>query len=354
MAAADRAAETMLGLRRCVMSGLFFGEPAKGEPRLSRGTIPPNMLALSIVIPVYNSEKSLAELHQRLTSALVGLGEYEVILIDDGSRDGSWSAIRSLAQRDARIHGLRMGRNYGQHPALLAGIRAARARTVVTLDDDLQNPPEEIPKLLARLQEGFDVVYGTPQIPRHDPARNLASRVTKLALQAIMGVETARKVSAFRAFHTVLRDSFANYQGPFVNLDVLFTWGTCRFGSVPVHHEARLVGRSGYDLRRLIVHALNMVTGFSAIPLRAATFVGFTFTLFGLAVLAYVLVRYLIAGSTVPGFPFLASLISVMGGAQLFALGIMGEYLARIHFRTMDRPPYFIGATTQQKPDDHP
>lgn len=218
---------------------------------------------------------------------------------------------------------------------------------MVTLDDDLQNPPEEIPKLLACLSEGFDVVYGTPETLQHQAVRNLASWTTKLALQAIMGAETARKVSAFRAFRTSVRESFADYRSPFVNLDVLFTWGTNRFGSVAVKHRPREQGRSGYNFRRLFTHALNMITGFSTIPLQIATFVGFTFTLFGFGVLLYVLGRYVVLGSSVPGFPFLASLIAILGGAQLFALGVMGEYLARIHFRTMDRPPYFVGSTTR-------
>lgn len=309
------------------------------------------MPPISIVVPVFNSAATLPELHRRLAAALDSLGGGEIILVDDGSRDGSWPVIGQLAKADPRVLGLRMGRNYGQHPALLAGVRAARGPVVVTLDDDLQHPPEEIPRLLARMGEGFDVVYGTPERRQHAVVRNLASWTTKLALQAVMGAETARMVSAFRAFRTPLRESFADYRSPFVSLDVLFTWGTNRFGSVEVRHRPRGQGRSGYNFRKLAGHALNMVTGFSAIPLQVATLVGFTFTLFGFGTLVYVLVRYLIAGSSVPGFPFLASLISILGGAQLFALGVMGEYLARIHFRTMDRPPYFVGATTGPAPD---
>jgi glycosyltransferase involved in cell wall biosynthesis len=309
------------------------------------------MTPISIVIPVYNSESTLRELHQRLSSVLAALGDYEIIFVDDGSRDRSWEVLEQLAGLDRRVTGLRMGRNYGQHPALLAGVRAATGAVVVTLDDDLQNPPEEIPKLLARLEQGNDVVYGTPEAMQHRAARNLASWTTKLALQAIMGVETARKVSAFRAFRTSLRESFSEYRSPFVNLDVLFTWGTNRFGSVEVQHKPRAQGQSGYNFRKLATHAINMITGFSTIPLKIATLIGFTLTLFGFGTLTYVLMRYLIAGSSVPGFPFLASLVSILGGAQLFALGVMGEYLARIHFRTMDRPPYFVGSTTQAHDD---
>ena len=310
------------------------------------------MLTLSVVIPVYNSASTLEELHRRVTAAVSPLGDFELILVDDGSRDASWEQIEKLAGKDARVVGFRMGRNFGQHPALLAGIRAARGKTVITLDDDLQNPPEEIPKLLEGLRAGFDVVYGTPDAMQHHAARNFASWVTKLALQTVMNADTARKVSAFRAFRTSLRKCFGAYRSPFVNLDVLFTWGTARIGNVTVKHCPRQQGKSGYNFRRLAKHALNMITGFSAVPLQVATVIGFTFTLFGLGSLAYVLVRFLISGSTVPGFPFLASLISILGGAQMFALGVMGEYLARIHFRTMDRPPYFVSTRTNAPTDE--
>ncbi len=210
------------------------------------------------------------------------------------------------------------------------------------MDDDLQHPPEEIPKLLEKLTEGHDVVYGTPQKQQHGFWRNIASLVTKLALQSAMGAESARNVSAFRAFRTHVRDAFANYQSPFVAIDVLLTWGIMRFAAVQVCHDPRRLGASNYTFRRLITHALNMTTGFSTLPLRVASFVGFTFTLFGLGILAYVLGRYVVEGGNVPVFPFLASIIAIFSGAQLFALGIIGEYLARMHFRTMDRPPYVI------------
>jgi undecaprenyl-phosphate 4-deoxy-4-formamido-L-arabinose transferase len=265
---------------------------------------PGHTLDVSLVIPVYNSAETLCKLYQRLSGPAARLGRYEIILVDDGSRDDSWAGIQSLASGDPRVLGMRMGRNFGQHAALLAGIRAARGRVTVTLDDDLQNPPEEIPKLMASLDQGYDVVYGTPEKLTHTAGRNLASWTTKLVLKVVMGAETARHVSAFRAFRTNLRDAFAQYRSPYVNLDVLFTWGTTRFGAVAVGHQPRAQGRSGYNLYRLITHAANMVTGFSAVPLQLVTVMGFTFTLFGLATLVYVLIRYLIAGSVVPGFPY--------------------------------------------------
>ncbi len=308
--------------------------------------------SLSIVIPVYNSALILPDLVQRLAVVLPTLaGAYEVLLVNDGSRDDSWEAIVALTQHYSWVAGINLMRNYGQHNALLCGIRAARYERIVTMDDDLQHPPEELAKLLAPLDQGYDVVYGTPQQEQHGLWRNLASQFTKLALQGAMGATTARQVSALRAFRTQIRDAFQSYSGPFVSIDVLLTWGTVRFTSVPIPHVARKVGVSNYTLRKLVVHALNMMTGFSTVPLQIASLIGFAFTLLGLLVLLYVLIRYLIQGGSVPGFPFLASIIAIFSGAQMFALGIIGEYLARIHFRTMDRPPYAVRtATTQDRP----
>lgn len=236
-------------------------------------------------------------------------------------------------------------RNYGQHNAILAGIRAARGDVIVTMDDDLQHPPAEIPKLLAELSRGSDVVYGTPAALPHSRLRNFASWITKLALQKAIGAETARRVSAFRAFRASLRRAFERYQSPFVSIDVLLTWGTRRFSAVQVEHRPRTIGKSNYSFRALVVHALTVATGFSTLPLRLASLMGFSFTLLGGAVLLFVVIRYFVHGGSVPGFPFLASIVAIFSGAQFFALGIIGEYLARMHARMMERPTYAVAET---------
>jgi undecaprenyl-phosphate 4-deoxy-4-formamido-L-arabinose transferase len=301
---------------------------------------------ISVIIPVYNGQESLAELVARLDVVLKALGnENELLLVNDGSADRSWEVISGLASQHRWIRGIDLMRNYGQHNALLIGIRNARFDVIVTMDDDLQNPPEEIPKLLGKLSEEYDVVYGTPQTEQHGFWRDMASRISKLAFQATMGVETARNVSAFRAFKTNLREAFANYQSPFVSIDVLLTWGTKRFTSVYVRHDQRLAGVSNYTFRMLVTHALNMMTGFSTLPLQLASLVGFGCTLFGVGVLIFVLARYVVEGGSIPGFPFLASVISIFAGAQLFTIGIIGEYLSRMHFRTMGRPYAVIRGT---------
>jgi len=309
---------------------------------------------ISVVVPVYNAADTLDALAERLAEVLPSLGDaYELILVNDGSHDQSWQTIERLSQVYPWVRGLDLMRNYGQHNALLCGIRAARHEIVVTMDDDLQHPPGEIFKLLAGLSNGYDVVYGTPLRQRHNLWRNLASYITRLALQSTMGVENARKVSAFRAFRTQIREAFFDYQSPFVIIDALLTWGTTRFTAVIVHHEPRRSGASNYNFRKLILHAINTITGFTVLPLQLASLMGFSFALFGLVLLAYVIVRFLIQGGSVPGFPFLASTISIFSGVQLFALGIIGEYLARMHFRLMERPTYVVREQAESDKERH-
>jgi undecaprenyl-phosphate 4-deoxy-4-formamido-L-arabinose transferase len=303
--------------------------------------------SLSVVIPVYNGAATVPVLIDRLQTVMQTLAlPYEIILVNDGSRDDSWPTIVSLARQHREIVGIDLMRNYGQHNALLCGIRSARFGVIITLDDDLQQPPEEIPRLLAKLDEGYDVVYGTPEQERHGFWRNMGSRLTKAALGTATSAAVAPMVSAFRALRASVKPAFAEYRSPLLSIDVLLTWATTSFASVTVRREPRRAGRSNYRIRSLVRHAMNMMTGYSLLPLQLATMIGFVFTLFGVFVLAFVLGRYLILGTSPAGFPFLASIIAIFSGAQLFALGIIGEYLGRMHLRTMERPPYIVRAAT--------
>ena len=303
---------------------------------------------ISVIVPVYNGSATLGELVIRLEAVLSNVADrFELVLVNDGSPDDSWEVLSQLSESHPSIQAINLMQNYGQHNALLCGIRAASYDVIVTMDDDLQHPPEEIPKLLAVLGQGFDVVYGTPEREQHGVLRDWASWVTKIALQGAMGAEIARRVCAFRAFRAQVANASHHYDGSFVSIDVLLTWGTNRFGAVPVRHDRRQRGVSGYTFRKLFTHTMNMMTGFSTLPLQIASLVGFVFTLFGFGILCYVLSRYLVYGSPVPGFPFLASIIAIFSGAQLFALGIIGEYLARMHFRTMSRPSYAVRETAR-------
>ena len=319
---------------------LYDKETAVTHKALSKdGVLGP----LSIVIPVFNAELTLEELYLRLIPVVEGWTScFEVIMVEDCGTDRSWEIIQKIVSQDDRIQGFKLSRNYGQHNALLCGIRAARYDTIVTMDDDLQHPASELKVLVDRLNEGFDVVYGSPRKEWRGAIRGIASRITKVALSGAIGLENAQDISAFRVFRKRLIKGFADYRSPNVSIDALLAWSTSSFTSVEVRYDPRYAGKSGYTLGKLVQHTLNLVTGFTTLPLRVVSVTGLIFSVFGFVVLTWVLGRYFVTGSSLPGFPFLASIIAIFSGAQLFALGICGEYLARTHFLTMGKPSYVI------------
>jgi glycosyltransferase involved in cell wall biosynthesis len=309
------------------------------DPVLNQIKHPTAKVSISVIVPVYNSENSLPELIARLAPVLSNLtDQFELIMVNDGSRDRSWEVVQELVVRYQWVRGINLMRNYGQHNALLCGIRNAQYAVIVTMDDDLQHPPEEVPRLLKKLDEGHDVVYGVPESDRHHWWRQWTSRTAKMLMAYSLGIPHVREISAFRAFRAQLREAFANYDNLFVSIDALLAWGTTHFTSVNVHHEKRLTGTSNYTFSKLFSHAFNIITGFSVLPLRIASWLGFLLVLFGLGVFIYVIGDYLMYGSPVAGFPFLTSIITIFSGAQLFVMGIFGEYMARIYFRTLGRP----------------
>src|SRR5436309_12678570 len=270
--------------------------------------LPPGV---SVVVPVYNGEETIRKVIDNLARVLPNAApSFEAVLVNDGSRDASGQVIDELAARHCWVRAIQLSRNYGQHNATLCGVRAAKFDVVVTMDDDLQHPDENIPLLLEKLNEGHDVVYGTPEKRPHGLCRDHSSEITKIALRSAMGAETARGVSALRAFRTGIRNSFADYRSPYVSIDVILTWGTTRFARIRVPH-IRPVGPSNYTFLMLVRHAVNMMTGFSTAPLQVASLVGFSFALGGVVVLGWVIGRYVLEGKSVPGFPFLASIVSI-------------------------------------------
>jgi glycosyltransferase involved in cell wall biosynthesis len=199
--------------------------------------------------------------------------------------------------------------------------------------------------LLAKMDEGYDVVYGVPRKRQQIWWKGLLAVAVKRSISAVMGMRTVRDIGAFRAFRTRLRQAFAHYEGPDVLVDVLLSWGTSRFASVSVDEAPREAGISNYNLWKLVKVSFLVLTSYTTIPLRLASIIGFLFTIFGFFVLVYVLAIYFTDWS-IPGFPFLASTISIFSGVQLFALGIIGEYLARVFERTGGRRSYTISHTT--------
>jgi undecaprenyl-phosphate 4-deoxy-4-formamido-L-arabinose transferase len=294
------------------------------------------------VVPVFNSEAIVPELITEVSNVLEQHGvEFEILLVNDGSDDESWEVISESARRHPQVKGINLSRNYGQHNATLCGLRAASFDISVTMDDDLQHAPAEIPKLLEKIDQGWDVVYGRAKQLKHTRMRSVLTTLTKGVVGRATGLGRVIEQSPFRAIRTELRAAFAEYCGPDVLVDVLLGWGTTRFCSVFVTHRPRRRGKSNYSKKRLFNMGLLVLTGYSTAPLRFASWVGFGLTAFGIVVLCYVVALALFFGS-VPGFPFLASLISIFSGAQLFALGLFGEYLTRVFNRSLGRPTYVI------------
>ncbi|MFC4057831.1 glycosyltransferase family 2 protein [Planomonospora corallina] len=305
-------------------------------------------MSVSVVVPCYRSAKTLPALVDRIVPVLREAGiRHEVVLVVDGSPDDTWDVARSLARRVDAVRAIRLSRNYGQHNALVAGIREARFDVVVTMDDDLQHPPEQIPLLLAALEgDRLDLVYGVPHEEEHGLLRSLASRSVKTGMAAVLGVRNAQKISAFRAFRTCLRDGFEALSGPHASVDVALSWSTTKIGAVKVHMDERAHGRSNYTPRLLLRHAVNMMLGYSSAPLRVANYLGFATGLIGLVLGAVVLWNFAVGDTTVAGFTTVASMVAIFSSAQLISIGVLGEYIGRIHGGGLGRPTYVVRERT--------
>jgi len=299
---------------------------------------------ISVVIPCYRSRETLpelvAQLHQHLPQVATA---YEIILVVDGSPDDTYAVARSLElERPDTVRALLLRRNYGQHNALMAGLSRARYEITITMDDDLQHRPDQITTLVEPLLNPVvDLVYGTAIVEEHGYARSMASRTVKAGL-AMAGVPNARQVSAFRAFRTELREGFAHIADPFVSLDVVLSWTTTSVVGVPVRMDERASGRSNYSLAGLTRQAWNMVTGYGTIPLRLVIWLGFLCSFAGLVGLVGILVMHFAGAIQVAGFTTLVALLTAFSGAMMLSIGVLGEYIGRLHFRSMQRPAYLV------------
>ena len=305
---------------------------------------------VSVVVPCYKTGQRVEPLIAALTSALDSStqGRFEILLVVDGSPDDTWTRVCAVAQENARVHGIELMRNYGQHAALLAGIRLARGEVIVTIDDDFQQDPAEIPHLVSALGDNFDLVYGVSTVEEHSLLRNAASRTYKWFAEHLLKISNAKSVTAFRAFRSELVAGLENSDDPYAPIDVLLNWSTTRITSIPVTMSEREDGKSSYTFRSLVRHAVNAITGYSTAPLRLVTYIGLTTFLVSFVLLARIFILYLHGDIKVVGYPSLALMISFFSGVQLLSLGIIGEYLGRLHMRSMGKPRYVIRRETQE------
>jgi polyisoprenyl-phosphate glycosyltransferase len=231
-------------------------------------------------------------------------------------------------------------RNYGQHNALMCGFRHARGMLIITMDDDLQHPPEEIPKLIdACLADDFDLVYGCYDKKKHPLLKNAGSAIVNLFFRHVFRLPVT--VTAFRVFRRELLDAIMSYTRPFTFIDGLLAWNTRRVGTTTVEHHPRLIGHSGDSLSKMVTLALNLFTNFSLLPLQIVSLVGTFAAVSGLLTGLYYLIRHFTGSITTPGYASIIVSILTLGGLQLLGLGIIGEYLGRLHLNVNSKPQYW-------------
>lgn len=315
------------------------------ERPAEHGSLPPDVgptTSVSVVVPVYNSAATLPALVERVANVLTDRGApFEIILVDDGSRDRSWEQIEALARGCAFVRGISLRRNSGQHNAVLAGVRAARNEITVTLDDDLQHPPEAIPVLLDALRPAYDLVYAAAKREQHGWWRDAGSRVAKYGVRLILGWGGAASISDFRAFRTELRDGFAQFDGPLVSFDAILAWTTTAIAYLTVDHAPREVGRSNYRISSLVEYGATMATGFSTRPLRVSSVVGLLMAVAGVLTAGVALGRWAATGAS-PQYLLITAGFGLITAFQFLVLGILGEYLGRVHVRVQPRPAYIV------------
>lgn len=300
-------------------------------------------MRISVVAPVYNERESLGELHRRLTTTLAGLGDYEIVLVDDGSTDGSWERSLELATHDPHLRLLRLSRNFGHQAALSAGLDAARGDAIVLMDADLQDPPELIPQLVARWREGFDVVYAVRSDREGEPRLRLASiSLFYRLLHQITPTEIPQNAGDFRLLSRRAADAIIAMPERARFLRGMTSWIGYRQVGVPYTREARFAGRSKYPLPKLLRLAFDGITSFSTAPIKLVTALGFALVVFCVGVLAWTLYVRFFTSHHPQGWTSVIAVVLLLGGMQLLSLGVIGQYVARIFDETKQRPLYLV------------
>ena len=303
---------------------------------------------LSVVSPIYNERESVDELVRRLTLVLSELGEYEIVLVDDGSTDGSWAALCALAVGDGHVRLLRLSRNFGHQIALTAGLDAARGDAVVLIDGDLQDPPEVIPQLVDRWREGFDVVYAVrAQRDGESRLRLAAIDLFYRLFRRMSATDIPADTGDFRLLSRRAVDSLARMPERARYLRGMTSWIGFRQTGVAYRRDPRFASASKYPLGKLIRLAADGITSFSIAPIRLLTRLGVVMLVFCLGVLGWTLYVRFFTPNAPQGWTSLLAVILLLGGMQMLGIGIVGQYIARIFEETKQRPLYFVAEAVE-------
>lgn len=308
---------------------------------------------ISVVVPVYRSQATLPELYKQLVVALETIGSsFEIIFVEDCGGDSSWNIINDIASGDKRVRGFQLNRNFGQHAATICGFSNAKGKWIATLDDDLEQLPASLSDLYRKALEGYDLVYGVYPQRSHKTWRNVTSALARwLFNKAIPSLNY--NYTSFRMIRGELARQLQRFDSPFPFIDGYLSWLTNRYASVEVPHHPRANGNSHYTFGKLITHTINIFVTFSDLPLRMASWLGLLTFLMGMGWLAIIGLRYLLGGISVSGFASIMAGILLFGGVQLLMLGIFGEYLGRMNFKSSNKPLYLIGRSTDTEGVPH-
>lgn len=308
-------------------------------------------IALSIVVPVYRSAAILPALVAEIRGAL-GAERWEIVFVHDHGPDDSWAVIGKLAREDARVRGVNLRQNVGQHNAVMAGLNYARGDIIVMMDDDLQHAPSDIPKLVAAINGGADVCYTHFRTRQHAAWKQLGSRLNDRLATFLLDKPKGLYLSPFKAMRRVIRDEVIKYSGPSVYVDGLILAVTGNIVSVEVDHHDRRSGESGFTLAKSISLLLRMSTITSLKPLRLATLTGFALAGLGALLATTFVIQALVWGGLPVGWPSLVIIVLILGGVQLMALGIIGEYVGRIFLEVRKRPQFVVESTIGESERD--
>lgn len=328
--------------------------PIQGPPA---GTeIPTRPLQLSIVVPCHNESENIASLHARCSSVArsVAGDSYELVLVDDGSRDSTWQQLQALAQSDGHVVAARLSRNFGHQLALSAGLQLSAGARVLIVDADLQDPPELLPQMMQAMDQGADVVYGQRSSRKGESwFKRATAGIFYRLLRHLTDVEIPVDSGDFRLVTRRVVDLLADMPEQYRFLRGMVSWIGMRQVAVRYDRDERRAGRSSYPLGRMLRLAVDAITGFSTRPLRIASLIGLGFGFLGLLGIAYALVGWAI-GRTVPGWTSVMVVVMMLGGIQLFVIGILGEYLGRLYMEAKRRPLYIIDQVLRRAPGAPP
>lgn len=304
---------------------------------------------ISVVIPVFNEQEVIHDLYRRLTAVLEAISEnYEVIFVDDGSKDISWNIIEDICKEQKNVRGIKFTRNFGQHVAITAGLDYAQGDFIVLMDADLQDQPEEIPRMLEKCKDGSEIIYAVRKTRADSGIKKMSSSFFYFVFNKLSSFELRPDVGVFRIMTRAVRDNIVQMREQTRIITGLIDWlgFTCDY--IEVDRPERFSGKTKYDLIKLTKLAMQGILSFSNLPMRLATYLGFFVSLFSFVMGAYFLIKKLFFDYGLMGWPSLITAILFLGGVQLLVIGILGEYIGKIFIDVKERPLYVISKIIQE------